>query len=495
MLKHAAALVMLALLSLIAAVALRTAMLGPLQHTQPAQPAEPGIETTTAVERLAEALRYPTVSPDATEQWQAPPFEAFRHFLTRAWPAVHQELESRLISGHSLLYTWQGSDPERKPLLLMAHYDVVPIEKNSEDDWTHPPFSGEVADGYIWGRGTLDNKSGVTGLLEAVSLLLEEDFTPRRTVLLAFGHDEEVGGFNGARRIAETLQEQDIELAAVIDEGGLIMPDSGLIKAPVALIGTAEKGYLSLRLSVEGSGGHSSQPPELTAAGRLARAIDRIQSAPFPARLEAPTRDMLRHTARDAAWLQSMAVANEWLFRPLLLRTLAEDPATNAMIRTTIAPTMLRGSDKDNVLPLRAEGVINFRLLPGDTREDVVRHVRNAVDDPEVTITELGTFGTDPSEVSPVDDPVFRALAATIRQMHPDTVVAPYLVVGATDSRHFQALTPRLYRFMPFMVPAQDISGIHGTNERIAIDSYLDGIRLYRQLIINMTGEELPKTN
>ena len=195
---------------------------------------------------------------------------------------------------------------------------------------------------------------------------------------------------------------------------------------------------------------------------------------------------LLRYTVSEAPWLQRMAVANEWLFRPLRLCTLAENPATNAMIRTTIAPTMLRGSDKDNVLPIRAEGVINFRLLPGDTREDVIKHIREAIDDPDVAIAELGSFGTDPSAVSPVDDPVFKTLAGTIRQIHTDTVVAPYLEVGATDSRHFQALTPRIYRFMPFVVAADDLSGIHGTNERIAIDSYLDGILLYRQLLINM---------
>lgn len=484
--KPLTATVLLTVILLLISIGLRIVTFETYRTIGATDPAPFGIEQQGATQRLAQALQYPTISPDSPDDWQPEPFHAFRAFLEQGWPDVHRQLEREIIAGHSLLYSWPGSDSELAPLLLMAHYDVVPVESDSQTNWTYPPFAGTVADGYIWGRGALDNKSGVTGLLEAVELLLAEGFEPRRTLFLAFGHDEEIGGFSGARKIAEQLEARGIELAAVIDEGGLIVPDSGLIGAPVALVGTAEKGYLSLRLSVEGGGGHSSQPPALTAAGRLARAIDRVQSSPFPARLEAPTHDMLRYTAAEAGLLQRMAIANEWLFRPLLLRTLAEDPATNAMIRTTIAPTMLRGSDKDNVLPLRAEGVINFRLLPGDTREDVIKHVSEAIADPEVDITALGTFGTDPSPVSPVDDSVFRTLAGTIRQIHPEAVVAPYLVVGATDSRHYQKLTSRVYRFMPFVVPAGDISGIHGTDERLAIDSYIDGIRLYRQLILNL---------
>ncbi len=483
--KNILGLVAAALAVVVVVVVWRTVTLESLQPQ--ANAAErASVDRQAVSERLARSLAFRTISYAEPEQWESQPFVDFRDYLRNTFTHAHRSMSRELIGGHSLLYTWQGRDPELPPLLLMAHYDVVPVEQGTEDDWDHPPFGGVIEDGYVWGRGALDNKSGVMGILEAVDMLAAEGFEPRRTVLLAFGHDEEIGGLEGAAEIAALLEERGIQLATVLDEGGLIMPDSGIIEKPVALVGTAEKGYLSLRLRARGAGGHASQPPPRTAAGVIARAVDRLQSSPFPARYEAPTRDLFRYTAPDMNPAQRLVFANAWLFRPLILNQLADDHLTDAMIRTTTAPTMLRGSDKDNVLPIVAEAVVNFRLLPGDTVSGVKARVTEVIDDPRVEITEIGGFGTDPSPISPTDDPTFHALATTIGEIFPHTRVAPYLVVGATDSRHYQPLSDHVYRFLPFEVPSSDLAGLHGTNERLAISTYTDGIRFYRRLIINM---------
>jgi carboxypeptidase PM20D1 len=385
-----------------------------------------------------------------------------------------------------VLYTWTGSDPGARPILLMAHLDVVPVEPGTEAEWSHPPFEGRVADGFVWGRGALDNKFGVMAILEAAELLLGEGHRPRRTVHLAFGHDEEVGGDLGARAIAALLAERGVELEFVLDEGGSIT--EGIVpglEAPVALVGIAEKGYVSLELSTRAPGGHSSMPPRETAVGVVSRAVHRLESNPFPARLQGATREMFAFLGPEMPFAQRMAFANLWLFRPLVERQLAATPSTDAALRTTTAATMFQGSVKDNVLPIHARAVVNFRILPGETVESVRERVRRVIDDPRIEIGVLDDFGSDPSPVSSTDAPGFQQLARTIREVFPAAVVAPYLVVGATDSRHYGGLTGSVYRFMPATITARELAGMHGTDERVAVRSYLDGVRFYRQLILN----------
>jgi carboxypeptidase PM20D1 len=448
----------------------------------------PTIDAEAAVGRLAQAIRYPTISYLETERWRPDPFIDFIEFLAQSFPRTHAALEREIVGGYTLLYRWRGTRQDLEPVLLMGHYDVVAVEPGSEDEWTHPPFAGAVADGYVWGRGALDNKSGVMGILEAVEMLVDEGFAPERTLLLSFGHDEEIGGVGGARRVAEHLAQRHDRLALVLDEGGFIVPDSGVIESPLALVGTGEKGYLNVHLAVRGTGGHSSQPPPETPVGILARAIHRIEQVGFEARLISPTRDMFDRLVPELPMLQRIVFANEWLFRPLIVRQLSADHLTNAMIRTTVAPTMLRGSDKDNVLPIVAEAVLNLRLMPGDTIAGAMAHLARVVDDDRVQMATLG-FAIDSSPVSPVDVPAFEALARTIRQIRPDVTVAPYLVIGATDARYFVEIADNVYRFLPFDVPRGDVAGLHGTDERLAVDAYADGIRFYRQLIGNVTGE------
>jgi carboxypeptidase PM20D1 len=477
----------LGLLVLVGVLLVRTATFGSRQLAVEPAPTV-AIDAAAAAQRLAGALRIPTISWEDPARRSAAPFQALHAYLAESFPLAHQALTVERVLDHSLLYTWQGSDPSLEPLLLMAHQDVVPVEPGTETDWAHPPFAGRIVDGYVWGRGAMDNKSGVLGLLEAVEMLLAEGHRPLRTVLLAFGHDEEVGG-EGARATAALLAGRGTRLALVLDEGGII--SEGMVpglEAPVALVGTAEKGYLSLELSVRTAGGHSSMPPRQTAVGILSRAVTRLEDRPFPGGLRGPTREMFRYLGPEMPLPQRLVFANTWLFGPLIERQLAAAPATDATLRTTTAPTMFEGSVKDNILPIHARAVVNFRIVPGESVQSVTERVRRTVADERIGIAVHQGFGNDPSPVSPAEADAFRALHRTVRQVFPEVLVAPFLVVGATDSRHYTGLSDHVFRFLPIRAASEDLARVHGTNERIAVDQHADGIRFYRQLILNAAG-------
>ena len=366
----------------------------------------------------------------------------------------------------------------------MAHMDVVPVDSTTESSWKTPPFSGAVDDGFVWGRGAMDDKASVLGILEAVELLLNEGFQPERSVYLAFGHDEEIGGHNGAAKIAELLRSRGVELEYVLDEGMNIL--SGIIdgvSSPVALIGIAEKGYLSIRMTAESAGGHSSIPPTDSAIGVLSRALQKLQAAPFPSHLNGPTRQMFEYLGPEIAWPKKLALANLWLFDPLIRRQLARAPLTNAVIRTTLAPTMFNAGVQENVLPTKATAVINLRLMLGETIASALAHVRKAVD-PKVQLTAL-PVQMEPSAVSDIESPSFKLLQKTIGQTIPETIVAPSLLVAATDSRHYAGLTKNIFRFLPITLRPEDTKRYHGIDERISIDDYERCIRFYAQLIRN----------
>ena len=439
------------------------------------------IDSADAVERLTLAIRLPTISDEDSTRRDPRALLAMHTLLDRAFPRVHAILRREVI-GRSLLYTWLGADTALPALLLAGHMDVVPADSTT---WSHPPFSGAVADGYVWGRGALDDKVGVLGLLEAVEALLGDGFHPTRTVYLAFGHDEEIGGPQGAAAIAALLARRGVRLEAVIDEGGAIV--QGVVPgvaAPVATVGIAEKGSVSLALVARAAAGHSSMPPSRTAIGLLARAIDRLEQHQFPGSLRA-SRGLFEAVGPEMAWPYRVLFANLWLFEPVVVRRLVAEPATAAAVRTTIAPTIIDGGTKDNVLPGSARAVVNLRILPGETVQGTIARVREVVADPAITISVVDT-GDDPSAVSPAGASEFRALAAAIRQIHPDAVVAPYLVLGATDARHYASLTPNVYRFLPVRLASRDLERLHGVDERIGVADYLDAVRVYAQIIRNL---------
>jgi carboxypeptidase PM20D1 len=452
-------------------------------HAAPAAPIS--LDREAIASRLAEAIRFKTVSYQTPGEFNAQEFQNFRAFLEVSFPLAHRHLGKETINEHSMLYTWQGKDDRLKPLLLLAHMDVVPVDPETEKSWTHAPFAGKIADGYVWGRGAMDDKASMIGILEAVEHLLKDGFAPQRTIYLAFGHDEEIGGTNGAAKIAELLRARKVEPEFVLDEGMNIL--SGIIKgvsAPVALIGIAEKGYLSLQLTVNSAGGHSSIPPADTAIGTLSRALQRLDSAPFLAKLRGPTRQMFEFLGAEMAWDKKLALANLWLFEPLVTKQLTASPLTNAILRTTLAPTIFNAGVKENVLPAQASAVVNLRVMPGETTADAMEHVRKVIDDPRVKLTAL-PIRMEPSSVSDVESPSFKLLQRTIHETAPTTIAAPALLVGATDSRHYAALTKNVFRFLPIMLKAEDTKRFHGIDERISIQDYERCVRFYAQLIRN----------
>jgi carboxypeptidase PM20D1 len=444
-----------------------------------------------AADRLANAIRFRTISADDAEAFDAAAFADLHRFLQTSFPLVHSRLQRETAATHSLLYTWPGTDPLLKPILLAGHMDVVPVEPITEGEWQKEPFGGHISDGYIWGRGAIDNKSTVLGTLEAVEMLLGEGFRPTRTVYLAYGHDEEVGGTHGAREIAALLEGRGVELEMVLDEGGVI--SEGIlpgVSAPIALVGIAEKGFVTLELSARVAGGHSSIPPRQGAVGILSAAVTKLDDNPMPARLEGPTEELLNRIGPRFPLVQRAVFANLWLTRPLITRQLENSATTNAMVRTTTAPTIFQAGSKDNVLPSYARATINFRILPGDTIAAVVDHVQRVIDDDRVEVKPAGRFSAEPSAVSSSASSPFRALERSIRSIAPDVIVAPYLVVVVTDARHYSNLSQSIFRFLPLRLTSQDLERMHGINERVGVREYEMSIRIYRQIIADATRDQ-----
>jgi carboxypeptidase PM20D1 len=440
------------------------------------------VDAQAAAERLAGAVRLRTISFDDRPDASAEAFVGLHDYLARQFPLVHRTLQLEKVGQYSLLYTWPGSDPSLKPVMLMAHQDVVPIAPGTENDWLHDPFAAEIADGYVWGRGAWDDKSNLLSVLEALEMLVAGGVRPRRTIMLASGHDEEVGGARGARAIAALLTARGVQLEFVVDEGAIITESAGRgIAAPLAMIGVAEKGALTLTLTAEAAPGHSSMPPRTSAIGALATAVERLQNHSMPARIAGVARETFETLAPEMTGFNRLMLANLWLSEPMVRTRLEDQPATAAMLRTTTALTIINGGSKANVLPGRAVATVNFRILPGDTMESVERHVREAIADPAIAIARLGE-ARDPSPVSPMADG-YELINRTIREIFPGTIVAPGLVIAGTDSRHMSALSAGVYRFLPMRSRDGDLARFHGTNERISVANHAELIQFFHRLI------------
>lgn len=439
--------------------------------------------TEEAPQRLAEALQFRTVTQRDPAQLDSAAYDSLYAYLERAFPEVHATLDSTHVNGLSRLYTWAGRDTSLAPIVLMAHVDVVPVEDSSA--WSHPPFQGRITEGHVWGRGALDDKASAVGILEAIEALLREGERPERTIHVALGHDEEVGGPRGARALAERVTAEDAAPALVVDEGGAITRGAlpGL-DDPLAVVGVAEKGYLSLQLSAERPGGHSSVPPEETSIEVLNEALSRLEANPLPTRLDGVTGRTFDYVAPEMNVPMQVAFANEWLTAPLLRWQLAKEPAAKAATRTTTVPTRLNAGVKDNVIPTIAEATVNFRILPSQSVETVKDHVQSTLDGLPIQIQTVQA--NDPTSVSAVEDSTFRVFQQTIGQVTADSVVvAPILVPGTTDSRYYAEHTDFVYRFVPYQLTSDDRSRIHGVDERISIEDYQTVVRFYTQVIQN----------
>ena len=438
-----------------------------------------------SIENFSQAIKIKTVSPENAIDFDSLQFRNFETFLVKTYPLVDSLLEKKTFNSFSYLYKWPGSDPSLKPIILMAHLDVVPVIEANIPDWKHPPFGGEIINDTIWGRGTIDDKVGVIGIMESLELLLKEGFKPVRSLYISFGHDEEIGGENGAEAIAQYLKEAHVEAEFVLDEGGSIVqqmvPD---IDKEVALIGIAEKGFVSLELSVKMEGGHSSMPEKETAIDVLSNAVVTLKQHPFPATISPPIDGFIQNLGPEMPFLNRLVFANKSLFESVITGIYEKSASGNALVRTTTAPTIFNSGVKDNVIPQSASATINFRIIPGETVATVTARVKQLINDERIEITK-GVFISEPSKVSGTGSFGYQSLQKTISEIYPEALVTPYLVVGGTDSRHFNEISDHIYRFSAIKLNKGNIKSFHGLNERLPVNDFENSIRFYYQIIKN----------
>ncbi len=416
-------------------------------------------------------------------------FYKLHRYLEQTYPLIHQKLSREVIGKASLLYHWQGSGSSSAlPIALMAHLDVVPVGDLSK--WRHDPFSGDLVDGMIWGRGTGDTKCQIVAQMEAVEELLRQGYQPSYDIYLCYGHNEEIvaaGDSSGAQQIVDLLKARGIRLGCVIDEGGTLVDGKILgVTSRLAVIGVAEKGSVNVELSVSDIGGHSSIPKASTALGKVARAAVAVEEHPMPARLLPLVEETLQTIAPEMGKLApilNQAAAN-W---PLLQQYLQQSPTTNAMIRSTMAVTMAQGSAQANILPERAVMIVNCRLLPGDTMDSLVQYLKSIVD-PEVAVKVLS--GKNPSPISPTDTAPLHLIRRLISEQFPNTLITPYLVMGGTDSGKYYPICDNVYRFAPFYFDAETMPTMHSVNEHMPSGGFEQAVCFYREFI-----EQYPEQN
>lgn len=447
-------------------------------------PAAP-VDTATAAAHLAEAVRFRTISNQnpADNDWAE--WDKLHAWLQATYPAAHAAMTREVVAGHGLVYTWTGSDASLAPIVLMAHHDVVPVTPGSEGDWTHPPFEGVVADGSVWGRGSIDDKGSLVTLFEAAEALAASGFKPRRTVIIVSGHDEEVGG-SGAKGAAALMKARGITAEWALDEGLAVVDDFPMVGSPVALVGVGEKGYATLRVTAPARGGHSSAPPKETGVEVLAKAVLAITGKPWPMRFEGPGAQTVKAIAPHAGYVARMAAANEWLFGPLLVSQIAATPAGASTLHTTIAPTMLKGSPKENVLPQDATAWINYRIMPGQTTDEVMARAREATEGLDVKLA-WEREANNPSPVSSTESDGWKVIAA-LASDDGKLPVAPGLVTAGTDSRYMVGVAKDVYRFQPLVASIDEFAMIHGTDEHISLKNLERMVGFYRRLIETAAG-------
>jgi carboxypeptidase PM20D1 len=447
-------------------------------NVEPAETIEIGDES---LQNLAKAISYQTISKEDYSLTDTLQFVQFHAFIDTAYPLIFEHLEKEVHGNKALLYKWQGKNPDLKPLVLLAHQDVVPVV---EENWEKGPFSGEMDGEFIWGRGTLDDKGSLISILESVEKLLNEEFVPERTVYLAFGDDEEING-KGARALAATLKERGVEAEMVLDEGMVIT--SGIvpmISDPVALIGTSEKGYLSLEITSNCAGGHAAMPEAETAISILSNALVKITDNQFAPQFTPPVEGFLRYIGPEIPWPARIVFANRWLLGGVLKSIYTSSGPGNSLVRTTTAPTLLKAGIKDNVLPTEAVAIVNFRLLPGYSTEKVIEHINKVINDNRVVVKALENL-KEPAQVSPIDCEAFNVLNKTIRESFKNTYVSPTLMTASSDSYYYSEVSPFVYRFAPYHLASEDLDRLHGDNERITVENYKGMINFYYRLVKN----------
>ena len=435
----------------------------------------------SALTHFQKSISYQTISFGDSKEWDSMPFINFRKFLETTYPLVHQKLEREIVSNYSYLYKWQGTNNSLKPYILMAHQDVVPIEESTRNQWHFEPFSGTIKDGYICGRGTTDDKINLISILESAEKLLKENFQPERTIYFVFGHDEEIGGKNGAKKIASLLESRNIKADLIMDEGGFVTKEKvpGITK-PVALIGTAEKGYLSLEFSVNKKGGHSSMPENETAIDILLKAMVKLRANPFEAKFTESTKNFFEFLGPEMKFPNNMAFANPAIFKSIIVNNYAKTGSGNAMIRTTFVPTIINAGIKDNVVPTLATAIVNFRLLPGDSSENIKEKVKKIINDERVIIKDFNReFSPEATPTASTETAAFKTLDTIIKKSYNGVLTTPFLMIGGTDSKHFYGVSANIFKFSPM----QDPIGFHTIDEQVSIESYQHSLWFFEQLM------------
>ena len=469
---------------------IRTALYRPKKTEAPVFPEE-NVNLDRYIGSIQEAIRCKTVSnsDESLVDWKE--FDKLHKMLKANYPLLHKTLSVKKVGKAGLIFTWQGSDPLLKPIALTGHQDVVPVPEEMLGDWTYPPFEGILADGYIWGRGATDMKNHLVALFESVETLLEEGFTPRRTVILCLGYNEELVDTEAASApmISKTLEKAGIKLESVLDEGGAILDLDipHVMNSKVAGIGIAEKGYCDFEISVNATGGHSSTPPKHSAVGELSKVILDLENHQFPAKVTREMKIIIDTIARNTNFPVRLIGSNLPAVLPALGPVLSQIPPVASVMRTTTAVTMTHGSPQANVLPQKATATVNFRIMPGTTIADVEKHIRRVVRNKDIEVKCLG--GNDPSVVSPTDTPSVKAISQICCGLYDMSTPAPFVVMGATDARHYQNLTDQIYRFSPFVMPPDILMLAHGTDERISVDCLENGIVFFKRYIRIMAGE------
>ena len=442
-------------------------------------------------EKFRESLKIPTWWPSAAQTGHRAAeavLTRFQEFLTENFPAFHMAAERWVLSPYAVIYRLSGTgntNTDAGAVLLLAHYDVVPAET---EKWSVDPFGAEMKDGFIYGRGSLDMKSILVGIMEAAENLCEQGWKPNRDIWFAFGGDEERTGILGAMEAAKWFEERRQRFDWILDEGMSIAKNQIMgIDSPLALISIEEKGYISLNLTVKQEPGHASRPPRIQAAAILARALCRIAKRPFPFRLNPTVEMFFRQAAPLLPGVQGFVMRHartlSIVLGHLFFKAAATNPTTEAMLRTTVAMTMLEGSAADNVMPSQVRAVINLRLLPPWTVETATAFIKKAVNDGRVRISSYG-LGTDPV---PASGEYLRdgwpQIKAALAEARPGVPILPFVMAAATDSRHYQKLSNRIFRFSPQKLDSKELSGVHGRDERISVENLLRVLVFYSALL------------
>lgn len=474
-----AVLVLLLLFLLFAAYLLiRALRFAPQKEEEAPAGDEAAADELTLGEHLSRMIRKKTVSYAEEGLADQSQFEGFRALLKELYPSVFERFESEIIGRNGLLLRLRGRG-EAEPSVLMAHYDVVPA---NEQEWSVPPFEGRIHEGEVWGRGTLDTKCTVLGLLEAAERLAKEGFAPAGDLYLSLGGDEECMG-SDASAIVDAFEKRGIRPAFVLDEGGAVVEGAFPgVPGPVAVVGTAEKGSAFVDITARGKGGHASAPPARQAVGVLSKALGRVLKKPMPFTLTGPARDLFDTLGRHSTLPYRLIFANLRIFSPILdLICRKTGGELNALVRTTAALTRLSAAEAYNVLPREVKAGLNLRLIPGDSVSRAAERLRHIIHDPDVEVSVRS--GSEPSAISPAGGEAWQRLKAAIRATYPKAIVSPYLMVAASDSRHFCRVSKHVYRFSGMPLSKQQRGMIHGRDERVPLGLLPDLVRFYLRVM------------